>query len=551
MERVAIPQMKEIIGKYDIDGFFFDIVMQQYLSQNCYCSSCRELFKKEVGGEIPKSDADPNSFAYRKWSNRHMEAHMEKVYRALAEVKPDIAIINNFAWMATYPVTPPWYVPHVTWDTPTPAVGNYSWNFSVESRYLNTLPDVPFSCMNTRGNNWGDYALREPEAFQHECAILLAACGGNYLSDIPYVSGNPDPAVYEVYSAVNERYKALEPLLAGSRPVREAAILHSADSVWSKAPMIPHSKWTFSPAYYSVTGAHKALIELHHQVGILNSEVCVDSLKDYRVLVLSDQRILNDREVEAIRAFVKNGGALVATHGTGTRNSENRELPDFALADVLGVRYVGGSNATNCYLRITPDLKTFGIPVMDVEAGGSFTKVELTSAKKLLDLVPPYRGLQGGPPDTVSGGPGVAINSFGKGKAIYCASDLFGGFFDKATPNMRKLAAWMLGIVYPMEARLIALEHAPVSVELFYNKRGDERFVHLVNYCGDKRDIGTPQVQDFPEVHGIGVRMRLEKQPREVVVLPEAGKVEWKFTGGWLTFTARPLRIHDVYRIVV
>ena len=551
VERVAIPQMKEIIGKYDIDGFFFDIVVQQYLDGNCYCTSCRELFRKEVGGEIPTSDADPNAFAYRKWSNRHMEAHMEKVYRALAEVKPDIAIINNYAWMATYPVSPPWYVPHVTWDTATPAVGNYSWNFSMEARYLNTLPDVPFSCMNTRGNNWGDYALREPEAFQHECAILLAACGGNYLSDITYPSGNPDPAVYDVYGRVNGRYKILEPLLAGSRPVREVAVLHSADSVWSKAPLKPKFKWTFTLAYYSVTGAHKALVELHHQVGIVNSEVCADTLKDYRALILSDQRILSGREADAIRAFVRNGGALIVTHETGTRDGENRKLADFALADVLGVRRLGSSEASTCYLRTTPELKTFGIPTMDVEAGGSYTRIATTSARKLLDIVPPYRGLTSGPPDTSAEGPGVTIATYGKGKALYCASDLFGGFFEKATPNMRKLADWMLGLVYPVEARLIALERAPVTVELFYNERGNERFVHLVNWCGDKRDIGTPQVQDFPAVHGMRVRVRLGERPKEVFLLPEGGKVNFTYSGGWLTFDAHPLRIHDIYRIVV
>jgi hypothetical protein len=288
-----------------------------------------------VGGEIPKSDADPKAFAYRKWSNGHMEGLMAKVHRELSAVKPDIAIIFNYTWMAAYPVTPPWFIPHLTWDTPTPQVGNYSWNFSAEARYLNTLPEVPFSAMNTRGNNWGDYALREPEAFQHECAILLAACGGNYLSDIPYPSGNPDRAVYDVFGQVNRRYQSLEPLLKGSKPVREAAVLHSADSVWSKSPLKPHAKWNFTPAYYSVTGAHKALTELHLQMGIVNSRVCLDTLPNYRVLILSDQRILSEEEASKIREFVRNGGALLATHETGTRDARNGKLADFALANFL------------------------------------------------------------------------------------------------------------------------------------------------------------------------------------------------------------------------
>lgn len=551
IEESVIPQMKEIVRMFDTDGFFMDGIVQPFLQWNCYCPSCREQFAKEVGGDIPTSDADPKAFVFRQWANRHMEAVMEKMYTEVAKVKPDVAIIFNFTYVPSYPVTPPWYIPHVTWDTPTPQMGNYAWNFSFQTRYLNTLPDVPFSAMNTRGNNWMDYALREPEAFQHECAILLAACGSNYLSDIPYPSGNPDQPVYDAFGKVNERYKTMEPLLDGSKPVKETAVLHSADSVWSKAQMTPQPKWTFSPAYYAVTGAHKALIELHCQMGVINSQVCLDTVQDYRVLILSDQRILSGKEAEKIRAFVKNGGALIATHETGTRDGANGKLADFSLADVFGVKFAGAGDVSNCYLRAIPELKPFGVPMMDVEAGGSYTKVTLTTARKLLDLVPPYKGTKGGPPDTQPEGPGVTINTYGKGKVIYCATDIFGGYFDKDTPNMRKLAAWMLEQVYPTESRLVVMENAPVSVEMFYNERKGERFVHLVSSSGDKRDIGTPQSQDFPAVHGMRVKVKLDKKPSSLTILPDGKAVNFTFSGGRMTFETLPLRIHDVYRIVL
>ena len=551
LDQIAIPQMKEIVQMYETDGFFIDGIVQPFLQWNCYCPSCREQFAREVGGDIPKNDADPKAFAFRQWANRHMEAAMEKMYRGVASVKPDVAFIFNFTYVPSFPITPPLFIPHITWDTPTPQMGNYSWNFSLQSRYLNTLPDVPFSAMNTRGNNWMDYALREPEAFQHECAILLAARGSNYLSDIPYPSGNPDQPVYDIFGQVNRRSQSLEPLLDGSKPVKEAVVLHSADSVWSKAQMTPQPKWTFSPAYYSMTGAHKALIELHYQMGIINSEVCLDTLGDYRVLILSDQRILGDKETEKIREFVKNGGALLATHETGTRDASNGKLADFALADVFGVKLTGMGDVANCYLRAVPELKPFGIPAMDVEAGGSYTKVTLTTARKLLDLIPPYKGTKGGPPDTQPEGPGVTLNTYGKGNVIYCAADLFGGYFDKDTPNMRKLAAWMLDRVYPQESRLVVMENAPVKVEMFYNERPGERFIHLINYSGDKRDIGTPQAQDFPAVHGMRVKVKLEKKPASLALIPEGKAVNFTYSGGWMTFEALPLRIHDVYRIVL
>jgi len=551
VEQVALPQMKEIVELYDVDGFFIDIVMQQYLQGNCYCKYCRELYAKEIGGQIPLKDTDPKAFEYRKWSNSHMEAFMEKVFYSLAEVKSDIAIINNYAWFSRYPVTPPWYVPHVTWDTPTPAIGNYSWNFSMEARYLSTLPDVPFSCMNTRGNNWGEYSLREEEAFMHECAILLASCGGTYLSDIPYPSGNPDPAVYEVFGKVNQRTKALKTSVKGCRPVKEVAVLHSADSIWSKTPLIPSPTWTFSPAYYSVTGAHKALSELHVQMGILNSEVVVDTLHEYKALILSDQRILNENEIAKIKKFVRDGGALIATNETGTRDIKNNQLKDFALADVLGVRYLGSSGTANCYLRGTSEIHKFGIPKMDIQAGGGYSRVETTTAKKILDLVPPYQGIKSGtpPPAEAPEGPGVTVNRYGKGKALYCAAELFGAYFDKDTPVMRKLASWMLSLVYPEDSRMIVLEKTPINVELFYNYRGNERFIHLVNYSGDKRDTGTPQAQDFTTVHGIKIRIKSIKSPNSIILVPDGRKVAFEYSGGVVKFDAFPLKIHQVYAI--
>lgn len=135
VDEVFIPVCKEMIELYDVDGFFPDGVMRPFDYMHCYCKYCRESFSKEVGGDIPTKDHDPNTYEYRKWSNRRIEEYMDKVYRTLSSIKPDIAILNNYAWMARYPITPPDYVMHICWDTPVPDVGMYALNlkrFSIE-----------------------------------------------------------------------------------------------------------------------------------------------------------------------------------------------------------------------------------------------------------------------------------------------------------------------------------------------------------------------------------------------------------------------------------
>ena len=146
-------------------------------------------------------------------------------------------------------------------------------------------------------------------------------------------------------------------------------------------------------------------------------------------------------------------------------------------------------------------------------------------------------------------GPGVTINSYGKGKAIYCAPQLFNAYYRVDTPVMRKLALWMLDQVYPGDKRTIVLEKTPINVEVFYNQRGKERFIHLINYSGDKREVGSPQAQDFTTVYGIRVRIRLIGKPAGITTVPGGEKVAYDYRNGWVSFDAKPLNIHEVYRI--
>ena len=555
VDTVLIPMYREILESYDVDGFFVDGAFQPYLGAFCDCDYCRERFAREVGGELPENDDAPNAFAYRRWQNRHMDEFMDRVYRAMAAIKPGVVILNNHVWVTRHPVTPPPYVSHICWDTPVPLQGCYAWNFSFEARYLATLtdvlPEITWSCMNVSSHDWVDYELRETEAFMQECAIMLAGCGRTYLSFNPYPSGNPAPALMEAFGEVNRRTQEVEPFVEGCRPVKDVAVLLSADSVWSKAPIVPHAGWTPSPAYHSVAGAHKALTEGHVQMLMPNSEVFEKTIHEYLAVVLADQPILNEAEVEAIRRFVHDGGALLATCATGTRDTENAPLDDFALADVLGVRCLEPSGTENSYLRTTRKDEEYGIPAYDIPVVGPYMRIETTTAETRVELVPPYEGIKSGtaPPAESPEGPGVTINSYGQGKAIYCGANLFSAYYQQDTPVLRKLALWMLGLVHPAASRTLVLENAPITVEVFYNQRGDERLVHLINYSGDKREVGVPQTQDFVVVHGIRVRVRMAGEPARITRVPSGDAVAFTYRDGWVSFDAEPLEIHEVYRI--
>ena len=53
VDQIGLPQMKEIVQLYDVDGFFIDIVMQQFLHSNCHCKYCRESLKMRLAAKFP------------------------------------------------------------------------------------------------------------------------------------------------------------------------------------------------------------------------------------------------------------------------------------------------------------------------------------------------------------------------------------------------------------------------------------------------------------------------------------------------------------------
>jgi putative glycosyl hydrolase-like family 6 (GHL6) protein/glycosyl hydrolase family 42 (putative beta-galactosidase) len=546
VEQAHIPQLKEIVSLYDVDGFFLDSLINKFVRGACYCQYCQQAFRAETGGEIPAADGDPNVFAHYHWLSQSGARYADKVIVDLTAAKPGLAFVLNHIWVTRNPVKPPASVTQLVWEPAPPYPGTLSLDFSLEARYLSSQSGIAnWSCMTTRGDGWGDFSLRDPAAFRHEAAVLLASGGRPYFGDDSYPSGNPDPAVYKVLGEVNRRTAELEPMVRGSVPVKETAVLLSADSMWATLPFNPPREWMGGPSSAGVAGAHKALVEEHAQFGILNSEGLVESLADYKVLVLPEQCILGPRECDAIRRFVLAGGTLIATGDTGTRDVRNQPLEEFSLAEVLGVRYSGRAEARRAYLRVRGSLEEFGIPAMDVQVAGGYSRMQAVGAKTLLELVPPAGPKQA--PSEAAAGPGVTINQFGEGKAIYCAVGLFAAYYQEGTPVLRKLAAWMLHLAHPPAQRVVVLENTPLNVEVTYNARGSDRFVHLLNYTGDKRIAGAQRLQDFSAVQGIRVGVRCNARPRRVLLAAEKKPIAFEWKDGRAWFQARPLILHDVY----
>ncbi|MBN2307477.1 MAG: beta-galactosidase trimerization domain-containing protein [Candidatus Hydrogenedentes bacterium] len=129
--------------------------------------------------------------------------------------------------------------------------------------------------------------------------------------------------------------------------------------------------------------------------------------KGIRCLMLPFVVSLSDSEVERIRAFVSDGGLLIADYRCGLRDLHCRMRPEPALDDVFGLRRAG-ADVIRGRSAVTFDY-----------AEGVGARVENVFHEPLTAAGARAHGCQD------DGTPAFFIHSFGEGRAVYLNSDLY------------------------------------------------------------------------------------------------------------------------------
>jgi len=153
-------------------------------------------------------------------------------------------------------------------------------------------------------------------------------------------------------------------------------------------------------------GVSQLLTDAHVQHDFIMEDDLLDAAKlgRYRILVLASAGNMSAAQANAVRSYVESGGALLATGHTSLLTPVGQMLPNFRLADVLGVDYVKRSVLRGPReIRLRGDDKTLTVPV------GILRLNARKGARVLADVI-----LQGKPTY-----PALVATECGKGRCLY------------------------------------------------------------------------------------------------------------------------------------
>jgi hypothetical protein len=491
-------QVSEVIA-YDVEGIFIDMTFWPVV---CCCANCREKYLRETGLEIPETIdwGDPAWVTFQRFRESSMVDFCEELAATIKAIKPITVTFQNspiiFGW---------------AWGQ-TPGIANacdYTSGDFYGGKYQHVLgakilsaasKRQPFEYMTSRCVNLNDHTSMKSEAeLRCEAATTLASGGAYFFIDAINPDGTLTDAVYDRLGRVSATLAPFTQKLKEHQP----ALLADTGLYFSMRSLIDpglngsrlrqlsdHYPSLMTPAYEEMLGASIVLARMHRPFKVVRD--AEGDLIRLHTLVINDASFMTAREVEKVREFVRLGGTLIASGLTSLYREDGSSSDDFALADVFGVSYAGGTSRRVNYLALPG-------PDAYVSCNRPAALVRLNGAEQLAGLAEPlfdpddpehYASIHSNPPGRQTEYAGLTVHAFGQGRCVYLAAPLMAQQQDA----QQSFTAELLQSYAP--PTLVTNTDAPAAVEvtLLQSTTQNAVLACLVNYQKELPNVPVAKV---------------------------------------------------------
>ncbi|MDR1524149.1 MAG: hypothetical protein LBS79_02685 [Tannerella sp.] len=301
VDRLLIPQLKELAGDYGVDGVWVD--GECWATVPDYGERSIRLFRETTGiQKIPKSGKDPHWYEWMQFHREGFRKYLRHYVSAVRSEYPDFQICSN--WAFTHHMAEP---VSVALDFLS---GDYSPNNSVNSarfagRYL-VHQGIPWDLMAWSFSHT-PFPKEQKTAVQlkREAAIVLALGGGFQA----YFTQNRDGSVrleeMEVMAEVARFARERQPWCHHSLQIPQVALLLSTSDYQRNAnSLFPQYKGRSQ-------GVLQCLLEGQHSVDLVSEETLAPDMSRFPLIAIPEWKNISPAFRVDLLDYVKSGGSLL------------------------------------------------------------------------------------------------------------------------------------------------------------------------------------------------------------------------------------------------
>ncbi len=551
---------KEIMTRYRVDGIFIN---RWDGSGQCYCVHCQKNFKAASGFDLPRTNnpQDPARRAYIVWRQQRLFELWQLWDSEVRKINPDSCVIPNTGGGALSSLDMRQIgerAPMLVADRQARRGLAAPWSNGKNGKeYRAAVGNKPviglFSVGLEEPYRWKDSVQSDAEI---RIWVLDGIANGmrpwfskfsGVLHDPRWLKGVQD--IY-LWADKNERY------LRHETPLARVALVYSQQTAWFYGG--DHA----GPKVEDYTlGWYQALVEARIPFEMVHDRLLdAAHVNQFKTLILPNIAALSDAQCEQLRAFVKNGGSLIATCETSLYDEWGIRRKDFGLADLFGVSWSGRIEGPmqNSYLQLEHEAATNhpllkgledaprivnGVSRVVVEPRERFGPAPLTVIPSYPDL--PMEKVY--PRQTKTDVAGIYLREVSAGRVAYLPVDLDRTFWEVLCVDhfkiLRNTVEWATN-----EKPMVEVV-GPGFVEVTAWRNRDSIVIHLVNLSNPMAMKGP--YREFLPIgeQKVTVRLPAGVSAKKAQLLVAATIPQVQNSGTALTITVPSVPDHEVVAI--
>ena len=340
VDELMIPQLRELAGKYGVDGVWVD--GDCWGTTPDYGPKAIRQSRKLTGAKAPPRK--PDEPYWHAWMDFHREAFRRYVRHYVDQLKsshPDFQVISNWAFSD--------HMPEPVSADVVGLSGDFSPDDSVNSARFAAR------CLENQGVPWdlmswsfSRKTRKQKPALQlmQEAAVVLAL-GGGYQA---YFKQDRDGAVrdmaeMDVMAEVARFCRDRQPYCHRSAALPQIALLYSTAGHYRESPRLFH--WAGSHGVAVLRKALAVILQKHYGVQILSEHHLKGEMSRWPVVIVPGWKHLEPDFRDELAAYAKNGGNLLLIGPGPARLFENKLAGD--VPSIVAIESVDPTAANhNC-----------------------------------------------------------------------------------------------------------------------------------------------------------------------------------------------------------
>ncbi len=536
-----IPQISELITKYNIDGIWID--GDCWAVKADYHPETIEKFEKETGidlkGHDPKTKDDPYFKEYLDFTRRQFRDTLRHYVDVLHKKFPDFQICSNWAFSDHMPEEVCADVDFLSGD-----LNPYqSFNSARYAARMISQHNVHWDLMawNFRHCVYssGGSAPKHPTQIMQEAAAVISMGGGFQDYVMQFNDGSPNITQIKNLTALSQFLKERKPYCFGGTPVCQAAVLVPSFDRYHEMT-VPFSR----EGMEKYVGLVSLLCDSGVSTQTVLESTMIKNIHAFPLIIVPELYYgLSEETFRYLKEYVTNGGnlciigsktaKLFSEHGFGFTAEYYNEQPDAINTAYLENGHTseaGGSNYMPYYFTL--DNKAFGLTL-----GGCKVSTDQNNSDVVGTLHTSQRG---------DGIPFANRFDFEKGTISVIAIDLGTQYYTGAQYLHKEL---IKNTVLKQFDPLAKIESVVGTLEIMCLTKNERLLLQLVNANGNHNNAASLTEDQIPPVVDIVLSVKCEKAPQTILLQPEGKDLPFDFKNGRAYVTIPRVDIHNVVEV--